>query len=172
MGSGLAAAQPSNPFLEAFTGSFRGVLRWEQLDALWGTLRRKADGGWYIYTIGDEPPRAPAAPAAVADFLERVDTTLRREHREAYCGIVYADDFDEPGFVKIFDPHNLGGFCGFNDLPPLPGWILCKLPPVDLQALHDAEIDRRRHWWKRLHRRWRELRGEQVRVPRRRTPLA
>ena len=80
---------------------------------------------------------------------EQIDELLRREHDEQYCGIVYVDDVNAPSFVKIFDPNNLGVSCGYSDSPPLPGWILSKLPPVDLQAPVPQPGNRRR-WWRRL----------------------
>ncbi|MCK7500047.1 MAG: hypothetical protein MZW92_64195 [Comamonadaceae bacterium] len=37
------------------------------------------------------------------------DDLLRKEHREDYCGIVYADDLrPADACVKIYDPNNLG----------------------------------------------------------------
>ena len=56
---------------------------------------------------------------------------------------------DEPRFVKIFDPNNLGVSCGFSDNPPLPGWVLSRLEPVDLNADMPLPGGRRR-WWQRL----------------------
>jgi hypothetical protein len=50
--------------------------------------------------------------------------------------------------VKIFDPHNLGVSCGFSDNPPLPGWILSKLAPIDLKV--STLPGNRRRWWQRL----------------------
>lgn len=134
-------------FYAAFKGSFYGVLRWPQLDALWETLRRDAKD-WYIYAIGTEPPSEPVAPEQLHHFIVEIDQLLRREHEEDYCGIVYTDSFDAPAFVKIFDPNNLGVSCGFSDNPPLPGWILSKLPPTDLQA--PLLANNRRRWWQRL----------------------
>jgi len=63
-----------------------------------------------------------------------MDKLLRREHQEDYCGIVYANDLQTPGSIKIYDPNNLGVSCGYNDNPPLPGWIMSRIPPVDLPA--------------------------------------
>ncbi len=136
-------------FRTAFRGSFSGVLRWPQLDALWDTLRADADGGWYLYAVGEAPPSEPVGAQELLHFITQVDELLRREHDEDYCGIVYADSFEAPGFVKIFDPNNLGVSCGFSDNPPLPGWILSKIPPVDLQVAAPLPGNRRR-WWKRL----------------------
>jgi hypothetical protein len=71
------------------------------------------------------------------------------EHREDYCGIVYADDLRTPTFVKIYDPNNLGVVCGFSDAPPLPGWVMSLIPPVDLPSTRPLPKNRRR-WWSRL----------------------
>lgn len=136
-------------FRAAFRGSFVGMLRWPQLDGLWEAVRADAAGGWYIYAVGEEPPAEPADADQVRTFIEEIDALLRREHDEEYCGIVYADEPQAPGFVKIFDPNNLGVSCGYSDSPPLPGWILCKIPPAPLDAGGPLPGNRRR-WWQRL----------------------
>ncbi|RMG30976.1 MAG: hypothetical protein D6721_02515 [Gammaproteobacteria bacterium] len=139
---------PLDPFLEAFRGSFSGVLRWPQLDALWDRIRARPEG-WYIYAVGEAPPTAPADPDKLEAFIREVDALLRREHEEDYCGIVYTDSFETPAFVKIFDPNNLGVSCGFSDNPPLPGWILSRIPPVDLPNSPIVPGNRKR-WWQRI----------------------
>ena len=78
-----------------------------------------------------------------------IDKLLRQEHNEDYCGIVYADDIKQPAFVKIYDPNNLGVSCGYSDNPPLPGWVMSKLPPCDLPATRVLPANRKR-WWRRL----------------------
>lgn len=135
-------------FMRAFRGNFTSALRWHQLDALWERLQERASEGWYIYAIGEPPPRHPASAAQVHLFIAEVDRLLRQEHDEDYCGIVYADDLQVPNFVKIYDPNNLGVSCGFSENPPLPGWLLTKIPPDDLQAA--VAPKRRRNWWQRL----------------------
>jgi hypothetical protein len=135
-------------FSTAFRGSFRGVLRWEQLDDLWEAVRTDADGGWYVYAVGEPPPESPVPRDQILKFIEGIDTLLRKEHPEDYCGIVYADDFARPSFIKIFDPNNLGVSCGYSDDPPLPGWILSKLKPADLKGIRHPAA--RRRWWQRL----------------------
>jgi len=136
-------------FRTAFRGTFSGVLRWEQLDDLWQRIRADAGGGWYIYAVGEAPPVETSTGEAVLHFIDEVDVLLRREHGEDYCGIVYVDDRQAPAFVKIFDPNNLGVSCGYSDNPPLPGWILSRLRPADLQAPVPLPGNRRR-WWQRL----------------------
>lgn len=142
-------SEPQSDFRTAFRGTFSGVLRWEQLDALWERLRADAGAGWYLYAIGEAPPSTPVDAGELARFIDEIDALLRREHAEDYCGIVYVDDMQAPRFVKIFDPNNLGVSCGYSDNPPLPGWIVSRLPPVDLQAATPQPASRRR-WWRRL----------------------
>lgn len=140
---------PPDPFLAAFRGSFTAALRWPQLDALWARLAERADAGWYLYAVGETPPVQPAEALRVRAFIGELDALLRAEHREDYCGIVYADDLACPAFVKVYDPHHLGVSCGSSTNPPLPGWVLSLLPPVDLPAAR-APANNRRRWWRRL----------------------
>jgi hypothetical protein len=139
----------TDTFRAAFGGRFESVLRWEQLDAFWDVLCQDAEGGWYIYAIGEPPPTQVVSGELFKTFLSEIVQLLRREHAEDFCGIVYADSLESPGFVKIFDPNNLGVSCGFSDNPPLPGWILSKLPPTDLSTAAPLPGNRRR-WWQRL----------------------
>jgi hypothetical protein len=143
------ASAPEAPFLAAFRGSFTSALRWHQLDDLWARLRERADAGWYLYAVGEPPPVATADAARVQTFIAEIDALLRAEHREDYCGIVYADDLKAPALVKIYDPHHLGVSCGFSTNPPLPGWVMSLLPPCDLPASRVPPRNRQR-WWQRL----------------------
>lgn len=142
----------SQEFMQAFRGSFTSALRWHHLDALWQVLRDDAAEGWYIYAIGEKPPAQASEPQRVLAFIDEIDKLLRAEHDEAYCGIVYADDLQQPSFIKIYDPNNLGVSCGYSDTPPLPGWVLSKLPPGDLPATLVPK--NRRRWWQELARRF------------------
>lgn len=140
--------QAHSAYLQAFGGSFTSALRWHHLDDLWQQLRA-APEGWFVYAIGNAPPAEVLSTKDFLSFLEGVNQLLRAEHEEDYCGIVYADDLNKPAMVKIYDPNNLGVVCGFSDNPPLPGWVLSRIPPVDLQA--DLPLPKnRRHWWQGL----------------------
>ncbi len=140
--------QTGSDYLSAFRGSFTSALRWHHLDALWERLRSDPTG-WYLYAIGQPPPSEPASAEAFEAFIVEIDKLLRTDHDEDYCGIVYADDLQHPAFVKIYDPHNLGVSCGFSDNPPLPGWVLSKIPPVEVKSHHPLPNNRKR-WWQRL----------------------
>ncbi|WP_455222236.1 hypothetical protein [Kaarinaea lacus] len=140
---------PTEPYLRAFRGSFLGLRRWEDVDTFWETLKSQSDQSWYIYAIGEVVPAAPVNSEQLKRFVDEIDTLLRKEHQEEYCGIVYVDDKSNPTYIKIYDPHNLGVVCGYSDNPPLPGWIISKLPPVELSK--DTFLPQsRKRWWKRL----------------------
>lgn len=136
-------------YLQAFRGSFTSLLKWPDLDSFWQTLDHKADADWYIYAIGEQVPQTPASPAHLRTFIQEIDKLLRQEHEEDYCGIVYVDDKTNPNFVKIYDPNNLGVTCGYSDNPPMPGWVLSTLKPVELNEQTFLPQNRRR-WWQRL----------------------
>ena len=137
-------------FMHAFRGSFTSALRWPQLDSLWEAVRLQRDADWYIYAVGEPPPEHSATRQQLHHFIDEIDSLLRREHGEEYCGIVYADDLQRPDFIKIYDPNNLGVSCGYSDNPPLPGWVLSKLKPCDLAA--SVLPANRKRWWRRLFR--------------------
>ena len=101
-------------FYKAFRGNFSSLLSWQQLDEFWEIVRGKADAGWYIYAIGTPVPRQTSPTTDVLKFINEVDALLRKEHYENYCGIVYADNKQDPALIKIFDPDNLGVSCGFK----------------------------------------------------------
>ncbi|MBI4985459.1 MAG: hypothetical protein HZC24_08985 [Rhodocyclales bacterium] len=133
-------------FGELYAGRLWSVMSWDQLTAFW---QRLDPAGWYLYAVGEAVPATPADASHTAEFVRRVDALLRAEHRHDYCGIVYADDIERPSFVKIYDPNNLGVSCGFSDNPPLPGWVMSRVAPEDLQPLRPPPEGRRR-WWRAL----------------------
>lgn len=135
-------------YLQAFKGSFTSALRWHHLDELWATLKSSPDD-WYIYAIGTEPPTEVADARQFVNFIDEIDVLLRKEHDEDYCGIVYADNLKSPQMVKIYDPNNLGVSCGYSENPPLPGWVLSHIKPVDLQSDQLLPGNRKR-WWQKL----------------------
>jgi len=136
-------------FLTAFRGSFTSALRWHHLDDLWERLRGVPSDDWYVYAVGEAPPEAPVSHGELVRFVEEIDRLLREDHKEDFCGIVYADDLSAPSFIKIYDPHNLGVVCGFSDNPPLPGWVLSKIKPCNLEDARPS-AGNRRQWWQRL----------------------
>jgi len=139
------------PFYEKFKGSFSSCMRWDDLTIFWHTLRQHAYLKWYIYTIGEPIPSIAVEVKELELFITEIDSLLRKEHQEDYCGVVYVDDKNRPTFIKIYDPNNLGVSCGFSDNPPLPGWILSTIPPLPLED-KSVLTQQRKRWWQRLWR--------------------
>lgn len=150
-------------FQGLYTGRLWSVLAWDQLTALWQRIDPAA--GWYLVAVGVVGPRSgvpgtqsepgptsgvpPVDAASVSAFIERIDALLRTEHRESYCGIVYADDLENPRLIKIYDPNNLGSSCGSSKTPHPPGWIMSRLPPDEIVTARAAPENRKR-WWQNL----------------------
>jgi hypothetical protein len=135
-------------FETVYSGQLWGILEWSQLDALWAWVRARPEG-WYVYAVGEAPPAEVVAPEALVRFTEELNGLLRTDHRETYCGIVYVDAREAPRLIKVYDPNNLGVVCGSSAVPPLPGWVISRMPPVDLKALR-PQTNARRRWWRRL----------------------
>lgn len=138
-----------DPFYVAYRGSFTSLLKWPDLDAFWQVLSARAEQGWYIYTTAESPPTQTATAEQLRDFIRHMDSHLRSEQSEDYCGIVYADSKTDPSFIKIYDPHNLGVVCGIGREPVFPGWILSRLAPATLEHLPPLASEAR-PWWRRL----------------------
>ena len=136
-------------FLEKYRGFLAGVMKWDDLTSLWQRLREQSGVAWYIYAVGEAVPESPVSREQLEQFIDSIDVLLRTEHDEEYCGIVYVDDPEKPSLVKIYDPNNLGVVCGFSDNPPLPGWVMSQLAPVDLEQAFPPPAGRKR-WWKRI----------------------
>lgn len=141
------ATQVEHPFMEKFQGRLVGILRWQQLDELWQTIQSGKTDDWYIYHIGETPPETVCRSEKLHVFVEEIDKLLKHDHEHDYCGIVYTDDKTAPSFIKIYDPNNLGHVCGSSGAPPpLPGWILSKIQPIDLEVAM-APPGNRKRWW-------------------------
>ena len=143
----MTAQETESEFEALYCGRLWSLLSWQQLTDFWARIDRGA--GWYLYAVGEPVPTAPAAAAEVERFIAETDALLRKEHHHDYCGIVYADDVEAPRMVKIYDPNNLGVSCGFSKNPPPPGWVMSRVPPVEVQRTGPLPENRRR-WWQAL----------------------
>jgi hypothetical protein len=137
----------ADEFHSRLNGLLFSVMSWQQLTDFWARVDR--NGGWYLYAIGEELPESPANNQQVGQFIEKLDALLRHDHHESYCGIVYADNLEQPDFVKIYDPNHLGSSCGSSKNPPLPGWIMSKVPPTELKPKWTLPANRK-CWWQAL----------------------
>ena len=138
--------QPQDEFLSRLHGLLYSLLSWQQLTNFWAKVDRNA--GWYLYAVGEEVPAQPASPDQVEKFIAEIDALLRRDHHENYCGIVYADNLEQPSFVKIYDPNHLGSSCGSSATKSsiLPGWLMSRTPPRALE-IRGVVTGQRKRWW-------------------------
>jgi len=136
-----------NEFQRQMSGLLYSLLKWPQLAEFWTKVDKDAD--WYLYAVGEVLPTAPATPEQVGKFIVEMDALLRNDHRENYCGIVYADNLDKPSFIKIYDPNHLGVSCGSSKNVTLPGWIMSQATPVELHLKYALPANRTR-WWQGL----------------------
>ena len=137
-----------NDFATRMNGRFQGLLRWDDLDALWQRVRATPEG-WYASLTGEMPAQAPMSADALDRFVSEVNALLHREHKYNYCGIVYTDDPASPSFIKIYDPHNLGSSCGSSGVRIPPRWVLSRIQPMLIEDNAPLPNSRRR-WWQNL----------------------
>ncbi len=136
-------------FLQKYSGFLGGVMKWEDLSKLWSTISDQQSSSWYVYAVGEQVPVKTATGEQLHQFIVSIDELLRKEHDEDYCGIVYVDDIENPEFIKIYDPNNLGVVCGYSENPPLPGWVMSQVQPEDLELAFPPPASRKR-WWKKI----------------------
>lgn len=130
-------------FHARLSGTFYGILQWQQLDALWGRVKSER---WYFYQIGEEAPESPLSGDELGVRIDALNTLLHQDHDYHYCGIVYVDDVESPGLIKIYDPNHIGSSCSRSDTPSPPGWILSTAQPSLIEIATPASNSRRR-WW-------------------------
>ena len=118
-------------YIDKFQGRFIGVMQWEDCNALLENLINNPDD-WYLYDTLTQVPTTTVSAEVFVENINKIKTVLTEEHQERYCGIVYTDDLKTPSFVKIFHPNNLGKTCGSSEHPPIPQWLLSKIPPEDV----------------------------------------
>lgn len=134
-------------FEQRYNGMLYSLMTWAQFDTFWSNIDPAA--GWHLYAVGQDIPTHPAKADDVRAFLRKIETLLKREHEQDYCGIVYTDNLQHPSLVKIYDPHQLGSSCGSSGTTVLPGWVMSRMPPVDLKPVAPVPNNRKR-WWAAL----------------------
>ena len=144
----IKTQNPAPNFEQSLNGRFEGILRWPDLDALWGNVKDSATL-WYIYEVGTDVPDSQIPADMLAGEIDKIDKILRDNHDEDYCGIVYVDDPDAPTLIKVFGPKNLGTSCGSSGSKTWPRWILSHMPPTEIGIRLDDKG--KPAWWKSFH---------------------
>ena len=136
----------TDEFDRYYDGLLYSVMRWDQLTEFWQKI--DADAGWYLYAVGQDIPVVASTGEKVQQFTRELDELLRRDHHEDYCAIVYADNLESPNFIKIYDPNHLGSSCGSSATKStvLPGWLMSRTPPRELE-IRGVVTGQRKRWW-------------------------
>lgn len=132
---------PAEDFRARLQGRFYGMLQWSDLDALWARVK---GGQWYLYQIGETLPERAQGGAELAARIDALDKLLRQDHDYHLCGIVYADQVEQPTLIKVYDPNSLGSSCSKTATPPR--WILSTVQPSLIEN-HAPTPENRRRWW-------------------------
>ncbi len=119
----------NNNFIEKFQSKYIGIMNWDDFEDFWLKLKQNAHNWFYYDTELAVPSEAVVNISAKLDVIYN---TIKDLHKERYCGLVYVDCLQNPLFIKIFHPHNLGRACGSSEEPPLPRWLISKIAPVDM----------------------------------------
>lgn len=116
-------------FRTLYEGRLSGLLKWEQVDALFHSL---AQGGadWYLYDTREALPATTLSGPALSARLRAIrDWAFERNRRDALCGCVFVDDRASPQLVKIYDPLS-GSSCSVK--APLPLYTVSAMAPETL----------------------------------------
>ncbi len=121
---------PDTAFWRAYLGPAKGLLRWEEVAALWDYLR--ASGDWFVFDPEGDAPESPLEGAALAKEVAALETLVNSGHDRHCSGAIYVDDKAAPTFIKVFDPRNMGSSCGWGGAPILPYRIISRIQPDPL----------------------------------------
>lgn len=119
---------PDTAFWRLYQGRSKGVLNWPEVDTLWQQLAGSPEG-WFAYDLELAPPEAPSTPEAFLAVLKDAETLVNARRDRSHSGAIYIDSAENPAFVKIFDPVNMGTSCGGDHEIILPHYILSKAKP-------------------------------------------
>lgn len=129
---------PDTPFWNQFRGKFSGVLKWHDMDTLWAELK-STPANWYVYNPVSQAPVTVLGEQDFLDFLNEAVRLINQRRNKPNCGLIYVDDFQQPTYIKIFDPANMGSSCSCSTSIPMPRWIVSKLAPDTLPPSSPAK---------------------------------
>ena len=130
---------PETEYWQRYRGPFSGVLKWQDMEGLWATLKA-APEDWYVLDPMADAPIAPLSAATFMSFLDEAEALINQRRDRPSCGSIYVDVFEAPTYIKIFDPLKMGTSCGGSHDPIMPRWIISHmvpdtLPPPPLEKL-------------------------------------
>jgi hypothetical protein len=131
MSTDLDIPLPDTPFWAAYQGRFKGVLTWQAFDQLWDRLHA-SEQAFHVFDLSRKPSDLAATHDEFSAILDEARQMYEPVRRNSYCGAVYADDLENPSFIKVFDPYQMGGVCGDSGMRTLPRWVFSTIKPDPL----------------------------------------
>jgi len=125
------------------TAALYSLLSWDQLSAFW--QRSTPAAGWYLYALA-KSVRANRRRGTCRRLYPRDRHPAAPRTHEDYCGIVYADDLDNPSPDQDLRPSHLGTVLRFQQAshPARLGDV--ENAAFDLSPSHLVPQNRKR-WW-------------------------
>ena len=146
-------ALPDTPWWRAYQGRFAGFPTWPMSDRFWPVLAASG-GAWFIFDLDSGVlPEAPATGGEFAALLAEAEAMYAPARERSFAGVVFADDAQAPGFVKLFDPWKMGASCGSSGERILPRWVLSRMRPDALPVVETAVPVRKGFLSRMLHAR-------------------
>lgn len=122
---------PDTKFWRRFRGRFCGVLKWQDVESLWVDLKTSPEN-WYVFDPAGPAPSAPMQDSEFLHFLDEAEELINQRRDRSSCGSIYLDDPQNPQYIKIFDPTNMGSSCSCSTQPVMPRWIISRMAPDTL----------------------------------------
>ena len=126
---------PDTPYWTRFQGRFHGFPLWNMLDRFWPVLENSG-GAWFIHDL--ESGVVPDQPASDAEFSAILGSAVEMyapARSRSFSGVVFVDDVNTPGFVKLFDPWKMGASCGSSGARTMPRYVLTRMQPDPLPII-------------------------------------
>ena len=119
---------PDTPYWNKYNGRFFGLLKWEQMDALWLQLH-DYPSDWYVFDFEKPQPSLVSSAEDFKQFLNDAMGFLLSRKINEHGGLVYVDEQTAPEFIKIFDPRKMGSSCGGSGGRTYPRWTISIIKP-------------------------------------------
>jgi len=118
-------------FAERYWGRFSGCIRWEHAEAV-AEAAAASGATWYAVSpeAGPEAPVETLSGEEAAERLREHLAEMRRAKKGDYCNLVFVDDPEAPGLIKVFHPRRSGDACRVGG-DPIPPWLLLSRYPVE-----------------------------------------
>ena len=127
----ITSPLPQSEFWRQYSGRASGILHWPDMDAFWQQLQQ-TNGDFYVFDPDEDAPGKPLSGAALQASFAEAKALVYSRRNQPISGAVYVDNHDDPGFIKVFDPGNMGSSCNCSTGAAMPRFIFSRAKPESL----------------------------------------